>query len=256
MGVLAALGITLAVGLADGRRIACRALGGSADVPRPRARAQRSRGRALALGVGLCLLVALRARGTRVAAALDARRRPGRRRRGVGQVAVRVDAGGLALLGLAVGAALAACSRPAAGAAGDAACPGPARERQLRVVVAVIAVAQPIATTSSFRSAYWDGGARRGSRTSGARERRRQFPPDLERAGPEGRVRARRAQPLRRDAVGARPGRPRARARDRRGPRLRRRSEVAASRSSPSRAPPSPSSPCTPGWTGTGRCPS
>ena len=94
LGVLAALGITLAVGLADGRGLRDRALGGRAALLVLVLGLSGSRGRRSRSAIGLCLLVALRARGTRVAAALGAVAALV-----VGgaawEVAVRVDAGGL-----------------------------------------------------------------------------------------------------------------------------------------------------------------
>ena len=72
LGVLAALGITLASGSQAAGWLRDRVLGGSAALLVLVLGLSGSRGAALALGVGLCLLVALRAPGTRVAAALRA----------------------------------------------------------------------------------------------------------------------------------------------------------------------------------------
>ena len=156
MGALAALGITLAVGLARG--------GGGSGIGRSAGSAtllvlvlglSGSRGaRRSRSGVGLCVLVALRAPGTRVAAALAGGHRPRRRRRSVGRRgparrrrsrASRARRGG------------------GARRAGSSGCRSGWR-RDVRwsllaasasIAVGRIAVAQPIATTSSFRSAYW-----------------------------------------------------------------------------------------------------
>jgi len=153
MGALAALGITLAAGLIRGGGLRDRALGGSATLLVLVLGLSGSRGASLALGVGLCVLVALRSPGTRSAAALA-----GGTALVVGggawAVAVRLDAGGLELLGLVVVAALVgglvrlperlATRRALALLASSAS-----------IAAVAIAVAQPIATTSSFRSAYW-----------------------------------------------------------------------------------------------------
>jgi O-antigen ligase len=112
-----------------------------------------SRGASLALGVGLCVLVALRSPGTRVAAALA-----GGTAIVVGggawAVAVRLDAGGLELLGLVAVAAL---------VGGLTRLPERLATRRVLALLAAstsiavvgVAIAQPVATTTSFRSAYW-----------------------------------------------------------------------------------------------------
>ena len=153
LGVLAALGITLAVGLADGRGLRDRVFGGSAALLVLVLGLSGSRGAALALGVGLCLLVALRAPGTRVAAALGAV--PALVVGGAAwAVAVRVDAGGLGLVGLAVGAALVGrlVRVPDRLATRRALIRW---ERQLSSPSPSSLSSSPIATTSSFRTAYW-----------------------------------------------------------------------------------------------------
>ena len=156
MGALAALGFTLAAGLArGGGGLRDRALGGSATLLVLVLGLSGSRGASLALGVGLCVLVALRSPGTRVAAALA-----GGTALVVGggawALAVRLDAGGLELLGLVVVAALVGAL--------DSGFPERLATRRVlallfaasaSVAVVGVTMTQPVATTSSFRSAYW-----------------------------------------------------------------------------------------------------
>ena len=153
LGVLAAIGVTLAVGLVHGRGTRRRTLGGSAALLVLVLGLSGSRGAALSLGIGVALLVVLRASGTRLATVLDAVTALT-----VGgttwAVAARLDPGGPGLVGLALGAALAGAlvHVPERLATRRALVPlGVA----VAVAVVAIAVLRPIATTSSFRSAYW-----------------------------------------------------------------------------------------------------
>ena len=152
LGVLAALGIVIALGLEQSGTTG-RALRGAAAFLVLVLGLTGSRGAALALAIGLFTLVALRPPGSRldtVLRALAALVLGG----GAWAAAVWTDAGGTWLVGLAMGAWSSAALLPDPARA-------PARPALIcvacgaAIAVVSLAVLQPVDTTSSFRTTYW-----------------------------------------------------------------------------------------------------
>ena len=222
MGVLAAVGAVLAIGLgATGQDPTARALRAAAPFLVVVLGATGSRGGALALGMGLAVLIGLSDRSARWSC-------------GGCAASSLVVGGGAWGLAATAGGGGAAFVTVAVVLRGDwRRCP-PLGRRAIYAVACGLVIAagaavaiKPPATTSSYRTDYWAAALTELSETTVSRKRSGKLPSHVARASHAGRARPRRPQPLRRDAQRARPGWAGTRARSRRR----------APRSCPRRAP-------------------